>query len=110
MKMPVQRTPVRRLRFSIVVLISQLLLTALALAWAVHMTLIAANGAVYFVEGNQTVLWLEIGTTLAISLFGVVVFAMQLRRLGERRSGDRPSGGRQGEHSQTSTEPMDRRP
>ena len=84
-------SPARRLRFALIVLISQLLLIALALAWAVHMALIAANGAVYFVEDNRTVLWTEIAATVVIGLFGTVVFAMQLRRLGERRSSDRRS-------------------
>ena len=73
------------------------------------MILVALNGAVYFVENNRTVLWLEIATSLAIGLFGVTVFAMQLRRLGERRSGDRTRDGRQGEHARTGTEPMGRR-
>jgi heme/copper-type cytochrome/quinol oxidase subunit 2 len=70
------------------VLVSQLLLIALALAWAIHMTLIAANGAVYFVESNSLILWIEIIATILISLFGVAVFAIQLYRLGERRASD----------------------
>ncbi len=75
-------------------LISQLLLVALAVAWAVHMILIAANGSVLFVERNSFVLWVEISLTILISLFGLVVFAMQLRRLGERRNGDGRRTGR----------------
>jgi hypothetical protein len=81
-------SPARRLRFALIVLISQLLLIALSLAWAVHMILVAANGSVYFVESNQLVLWLEISVTVLICLFGIAVFAMQLRRLGERRNSD----------------------
>lgn len=69
-------------------LISQLLLIALALAWAVHMALIAANGSVYFVEDNLLVLWLEIALTVGICTFAMAVFIMQLRRLGERRKSD----------------------
>jgi membrane protein implicated in regulation of membrane protease activity len=76
------------LKFTILVLASQLLLIALALAWAIHMTLIAANGAVYFVETNSLILWIEIIATVLISLFGVAVFAIQLYRLGERRASD----------------------
>ena len=78
----------RRLRFALVVLISQLLLIALALAWVVHMIIVAANGRVYFVEDNAAVLWMEISITVLICLFGIAVFAMQLRRLGERRRSD----------------------
>ena len=85
-----QPSPVRRLRFALIVLISQMLLIALALSWAVHMSLIAVNGSVYFVERNQFVLWLEISISIVICLFGIAVFAMQLRRLTERRNGDRP--------------------
>ncbi len=70
-------------------MVSQLMLIALALAWAVHMVLVAANGRVYFVEDNALILWLEIGLTVVICLFGAAVFIMQLRRLGERRSTDR---------------------
>jgi len=70
------------------VLVSQLLLIALALAWAVHMALIAANGSVYFVENNLLVLWLEIALTVSICIFGAAVFVMQLRRLSERRKSD----------------------
>ncbi len=81
-------SPARRVRFALIVLISQLLLVALAVAWAVHMILIAANGSVFFVERNSFVLWLEISLTILISLFGLVVFVMQLRRLGERRNSD----------------------
>jgi membrane protein implicated in regulation of membrane protease activity len=90
-----ERSPaVRRLRFATVVLISQVLLIALAIAWAVHMALIAAEGSVYFIEGNPFVLWLEIALTLSICIFGVAVFIMQIRRLGERRTSDRSGQGR----------------
>lgn len=82
-------SPVRRLRFALIVLVSQLLLVALSIAWAVHMIIVAANGSVYFVERNPFVLWLEISLTVVISVFGIAVFAMQLRRLGERRDSDR---------------------
>jgi membrane protein YdbS with pleckstrin-like domain len=89
--------PNRRLKFTITVLVSQLLLVALALAWVIHMALIAANGAVYFVEANPVILWIEIAVTVLISLFGLVVFAMQLRRLGERRRSDDTRDERRGQ-------------
>ena len=78
----------RRLKFAIVVLISQLLLIALAIAWVVHMIIIAVNGAAYFVETNPFILWGEIITTVLITLFAVGVFTIQLSRLGERRKHD----------------------
>jgi uncharacterized BrkB/YihY/UPF0761 family membrane protein len=80
--------PTRRIRFALIVLVSQLLLIALALAWAVHMVIIAVRGSVYFVEDNLFILWLEISVTILICIFGVVVFIMQLHRLNERRRSD----------------------
>ena len=82
----------RRLKFTILVLISQLLLIALAMAWVIHMVLIAKDGAVYFVEGNPTILWAEIGITTLITLFATAVFAIEIYRLGERRKGDERRG------------------
>jgi ABC-type nickel/cobalt efflux system permease component RcnA len=82
------RPPVRRLRFAIVVIVSQLLMIAMAVAWTVHMVIIAANGSVYFEEPNTAVLWLEIAMTVSISIFGAVVLVAQLRRLRERRRSD----------------------
>lgn len=81
-------SPGRRLKFTIFVLVSQLLLIALALAWAIHMTLIAANGSVHFIENNRVILWIEIVVSVLISLFGTGIFAVQLYRLGERRKSD----------------------
>jgi uncharacterized BrkB/YihY/UPF0761 family membrane protein len=82
----------RRLKFTILVLISQLLLVGLAIAWVVHMALIAKNGAIYFVESNPIVLWAEIGVTALITLFATAVFAIEIYRLGERRRGDERQG------------------
>jgi hypothetical protein len=82
----------RRLKFTILVLISQLLLIALAIAWVIHMVLIAKDGAVYFVEGNSTILWAEIGITTLITLFATAVFSIEVYRLGERRKGDERRG------------------
>ena len=81
-------TPSRRLRFTLIVLISQLLLIALSLAWLLHMAIIAIYGRVYFVEDNSVILWLEITATILISVFGICVFITQLRRLNERRRND----------------------
>ena len=86
----------RRLRFALVVLVSQLLLIALAIAWFVHMIIIALNGSIYFVEKNPLILWGEITAVVLITLFAIYVFALQIVRLGERRRGDdRDRGSRQ---------------
>ena len=81
----------RRLRLAVIILISQMLLIALAISWLVHMTLIAVNGSVYFVEDNSFVLFSEIGASILITLFGLWVLALQIQRLGERRD-NRPQG------------------
>ena len=79
----------RRLKFTTVVLVSQMLLIALAIAWLVHMIVIAAYGAVYFIERNPLILWIEISASLIITLFAIFVLTMQIRRLSERRRDDR---------------------
>ena len=79
----------RRLKFTTVVLISQVMLIALAIAWLVHMIVIAAFGAVYFIEREPLILWIEISASLLITLFAVLVLIMQIKRLGERRRNDR---------------------
>lgn len=85
----------RRLRFAVVIVISQLLLIALAIAWLIHMIIIAVNGTVYFVERNPLILWIEVAATVVIILFATGVFITQLRRLSERRrEDDRRGGGR----------------
>lgn len=75
----------RRLQFAVLVLITQMLLMALTLAWMIHMVIIATNGLVYFVEDNPFILWGEIGLTVLIMLFAIGVFFLQIQRLGERR-------------------------
>ncbi len=89
----------RRLRFAILVLISQVLLIAMAIAWVVQMSLIARNGAVYFIEANPWILWGEIIATALITLFATAVFSLQLYRLGERRGADRRRAGGSGNRS-----------
>ncbi len=85
----------RRLTFTTVALVSQLLLIALAIAWLVHMLTITANGSISFVENNPLVLWGEITATALITLFAIRVFALQIVRLGERRrSEDKDEVGR----------------
>jgi hypothetical protein len=79
----------RRLRLSIITLVSQILLVALAIAWFVHMVLIKIYGAVYFVEAVPAILWTEIIATLIITIFALLVLVLQIRHLGERRGSDR---------------------
>ncbi len=79
----------RRVRFTLVVIASHVLLIALAVAWLIQMLVIAKNGAVRFVEYNQAILFAEIGLVFLISVFGIIVLYLQIRRLGEKRAGDR---------------------
>lgn len=79
----------RRVRFAVVVLVSQLLLIAMSVAWVVHGIIIARNGSAYFIEDNPWILWGEIIATILITVFGIYVFAVQYRRLKERRGDDR---------------------
>ncbi len=75
----------RRLTFGTLILTSQMLLIALAIAWIIHMVIIAVNGSVYFEEKNPLVLWGEISAIALITLFAIYVLAAQFQRLGERR-------------------------
>lgn len=84
----------RRLRFSTLILISQALLISLAIAWLVHMSIIALCGAIYFIERDPFILWAEISAAVLITLFAIYVLAIQIRRLGERRGTDRNTGSR----------------
>jgi ABC-type nickel/cobalt efflux system permease component RcnA len=81
----------RRLRFSLLVVVSQILLVALAISWLVHMGIIAVAGSAYFVEDNPFILWTEIAVSVLITLFAIYVLVGQVRRLGERRGSDRES-------------------
>jgi len=83
-----------RLRFSTLVIVSQMLLIALCISWLVHMVTIATAGSVYFVENNNFILWGEIGLAAAITLFAIFIMIMQIKKLGERRGGDRRGGDR----------------
>ena len=84
----------RRLKSTTFVLISQMLLVALALSWLIHMVIIAANGSVYFVENNHFILWAEITVSVLITIFAIFILATQIQRLGERRRTDRKEGNR----------------
>jgi membrane protein implicated in regulation of membrane protease activity len=79
----------RRLRFSTLILITQMLLIALSIAWLFHMVIIAIYGSIYFVEYNPFILWAEISASVLITVFAVVILTLQIQRLGERRSTDR---------------------
>lgn len=83
----------RRLKSALAVLSAQMLLIALAIAWLIQMILIAVNGAVYFVEGNSVILWIEIAVSLLITIFAIYVLIRQIQRLGERRREDKSADG-----------------
>jgi len=79
----------RRLRFSTLILITQMLLIALAITWLLHMVTIAVYGSVYFVEDNPLILWAEISASILITIFAIFILVLQIQRLGERRGSDR---------------------
>jgi hypothetical protein len=79
----------RRLRFALVIIISQALLIALGLSWFIHILLIEINGAVYFIEKEPALLWAEIIVTVMIIIFGGSILIIQIMRLGEKRVNDR---------------------
>jgi hypothetical protein len=79
----------RRLRFAVVVLISQILLVALGVSWFIHMMLIERYGSVYFIESQPVILWAEIIITAGIIAFAILVLIIQIKRLGERREKER---------------------
>jgi uncharacterized BrkB/YihY/UPF0761 family membrane protein len=79
----------RRLSFSFLVLLSQLLLIALAISWLVHMFIIATSGSVFFVENNPYICWVEITVSVLITIFAIYILVVQVHRLGERREADR---------------------
>jgi len=75
----------RRLRFAMVVVVSQILLIAVSFAWLLHMALIAIYGSVSFVEENPAILWGELVATVIIIMFAAYVLVLQILRLRERR-------------------------
>jgi hypothetical protein len=82
----------RRLKFSLLVLISQILLIAMAISWLVDMIIIAVSGSVYFVENNHAILWAEIIMSTLITVFAICILLIQIKKMGERRSNDRRRG------------------
>ena len=92
----------RRLRSTTLVLISQMLLIALALAWLFQMAIIATEGSAYFIENNAFILYGEIGIIALIIFFAFYVFIVQIRRLGERRDTDTRSEDRRKVEDNTS--------
>ena len=85
----------RRLKNTASVLISQMLLIALAIAWLIHMVIIAVSGSIYFIENNPFILWGEIAVSALIALFAIYVLVVQIKKLGERRSSDRERDARE---------------
>jgi len=79
----------RRLKSTSFVVISQVLLIAMAISWVIHMAIIASNGSAYFVENNPFILWAEIIGSVFITVFAIFILASQIQRLGERRESDR---------------------
>jgi ABC-type nickel/cobalt efflux system permease component RcnA len=79
----------RRLRSATLILISQMLLVALAFAWLLQMVIIAQEGSAYFIERNSVILYGEIAASALIIIFGLYVLVTQIKSLGERRLGDR---------------------
>ena len=78
----------RRVKFNILVLMCQLLLIAMTVTWLVQMFLIAKHGRIYIIEENPIVLYGEIASLIIITMFAIIVFIMQWKRLGEKRRDD----------------------
>jgi protein-S-isoprenylcysteine O-methyltransferase Ste14 len=75
----------RRLQFATLSIFNQILLIALAIAWIVHISIIAFYNAVLFEENNTVILWSEISTLVCITVFSIYIFILQIRRFGEKR-------------------------
>jgi membrane protein YdbS with pleckstrin-like domain len=79
----------RRLKSTTFILVSQILLIALAFAWLLQMAIIAKEGSAYFIENNNMILYGEISAAFLIIVFGLYILITQMNRLGERRASDR---------------------
>jgi protein-S-isoprenylcysteine O-methyltransferase Ste14 len=75
----------RRLQFATLSIVNQILLIALAIAWIVHISIIAVYNSVLFEENNPVILWSEILILVCITAFSIGVFIFQIRRFAERR-------------------------
>ncbi len=96
----------RRLRFAMIVIVSQLLLIALAIAWGVHLILIVQNGGVLSIETNPWILYGEIFATVLIIMFALVVVVLEFKRMITKRKSDTENGGER-EHSEVDGESKD---
>jgi uncharacterized BrkB/YihY/UPF0761 family membrane protein len=79
----------RRLKSAVFVIVSQILLIALAITWLIQMIIIAANHSIYIIEDNKLILYSEITVSLIIIVYAIYVLVTQIRRLDERRQNDR---------------------
>ena len=79
----------RRLKSTALVLVSQMLLIALAITWLFHMVIISIKHSIYFIESNNMILYTEIAATILIIVFAIFILFTQIKRLGERRADDR---------------------
>ena len=71
-----------------VVVVSQLLLIALAIAWCIQLILIAQKGWVLSIETNPWILYGEIVATVFIIIFAIVVVVFEFKRMTARRQSD----------------------
>ena len=78
----------RRLRYSLLITISQMLLIAMAICWGIHLVLIAQNGGVFAIEKNPFVLYGEIVATVFIVAFAVLIILLEFMRMRSRRRSD----------------------
>ena len=79
----------RRLRFSLIILVSQMLLAALAIGWGVNLILIAQYGGLYSIETNPLILYGEIAATVLIIFFAFFVIYLEIVRMRSRRRSGR---------------------
>jgi ABC-type nickel/cobalt efflux system permease component RcnA len=75
----------RRIRFSLIILVSQFLLIALAIGWGVNLILIAQHGGLYSVETNPLILYGEIVATVLIIIFALFVIYLEIVRMRTKR-------------------------
>lgn len=79
----------RRLKSTALVLVSQMLLIALAITWLFQMVIIAVDRSIYVIENNNLILYTEIITTILVITYAIFILVTQIKRLGERRRTDR---------------------
>ena len=77
-----------RLLFAILVLATELLLTAMCVWLLISLVRIAKNGQCFITENNSAILYFEIVAIAIIGLVAAIVFVLQLRKLGEKRRGE----------------------